>query len=71
MILYMYTHVIVGMNKTNKTQEASTVDCLKADLGLKNTKMRECFQYMLFCIFLILQAYNTFLNIKCKLKIVP
>ena len=51
-------------NKTNKTQEASTVDCLKADLGLKNTKMRECFQYMLFCIFLILQAYNTFLKHK-------
>lgn len=71
MILYMYTHVIVGMNKTNKTQEASTVDCLKADVGLENTKLREYFQYMLFCVFLILQSYSTFQNIKCKLKIMP
>lgn len=71
MILYMYTHVIVAMNKTNKTQEASTVDCLKADVGLKNTKMREYFQYVLFCVFLILQSYSTFQNIKCKLKIMP
>lgn len=51
MILYMYTHVIVGMNKTNKTQEASTVDCPKADLGLKNTKWKNVFNMCCFVSF--------------------
>lgn len=49
----MYTHIIVGMNKTSKTQEASTVDCLKADLGFKEHKNER-----MFSVYAVLYLFN-------------
>ena len=56
--MHAHTHVTVGINRT-ETQETSTIGCLRrADLGVKDGRMREYFQCILFCASLILQPYN-------------